>query len=164
MEMNKTEFIDQGKLDELSLQARQSPRMRKNYNFHHSNEEPCHRLLNAVEPGSYIRPHRHLDTHKDETLMIIRGRMGLVTFDPIGNIEDKEIFEPTGQRMMVNIPHGTFHTWISLAEGSVFFEAKAGPFRELTEDEKAPWAPGEGDNGVDAYLASLKALFEQGRV
>jgi len=164
MKMNGTEFIDQRKLDELSLQAKNSPRMRKNYNFHHSDEEICHRLLNAMEPGSYIRPHRHLDTNKDETLVVIRGKMGLIIFDLDGKIKDQSIFEPAGDRMMVNIPHGIFHTWISLEEGSVFFEAKAGPFRVLTEEEKAPWAPGEGEEGVDRYLASLKGLLEQGGV
>jgi len=142
------------------MQAKQSPRMRKNYNFHHSDEDICHRLLNAMEPGSYIQPHRHLDRNKDETLIAIRGKMGLVVFDDSGNIEAKAILEPAGRATVVNIPYGKFHTWISLKKQSVFFESKAGPFLPLTKEERASWAPAEEDKESAAYLASLEELFE----
>jgi cupin fold WbuC family metalloprotein len=147
-------------LDEISIQAKQSPRLRKNYNFHHSEGEICHRLLNAMEPGSYIQPHRHLDRNKDETLVVIRGKMGLILFDDHGNIEEKAVLELADHAMIVNIPHGKFHTWISFEERSIFFESKAGPFLPLTEEEKAFWAPKEGDASSAEYLASLKKQFE----
>jgi cupin fold WbuC family metalloprotein len=160
MKKTPTEFIDRQRLDGLSLQAKQSPRLRKNLNFHPSDEDACHRLLNAVEPDSYIQPHRHLDMNKEETLIVVRGKMGLVLFDDHGNVDGASILSPAGNVAMVNIPHGTFHTWVSLEEGSVFFEAKAGPYRPLSRDEKAPWAPGEGDESSTGYLASLKKLLE----
>ncbi len=160
--MAGAEFIGLQKLDELSLQAQQSPRKRINYNLHHSDEAACHRLLNAMEPDSYIQPHRHLEKDKDETLIVLRGEMGLILFDEQGNIEGKALLGPARDRMVVNIPHGTFHAWISLEERSVFFEAKAGPYRPLTRSEKAAWAPGEGEESSAAYLASLKRLFEPG--
>ena len=163
MKMAGCEFIDRQKLDEISLQAERSPRRRKNYNFHRSDEAICHRLLNAMEPDSYIQPHRHLAREKDETLIVVRGKMGLVLFDEQGSITKKALLEPEGDVMMVNIPAGTFHTWISLEARSVFFEAKAGPFRPLTQDEKAPWAPGEGEELSAGYLASLKRLFGSGK-
>ena len=161
--LTKTEFITQETLDWISGQAKQSPRLRKNYNFHASDEDTCHRLLNAMEPDSYIQPHRHLDSNKDETLVAIRGKVGLIMFDSDGAITEKVSLEPAGNILMVNIPHGTFHTMISLEEGSVFFEAKAGPFVPLTRDERAPWAPEEGAESSSAYLASLKQLFELSR-
>ena len=85
--------------------------------------------------------------------------MGLIIFDNDGTIEEKALLEPTGNLMMANIPHGTFHTLISLDEPSVFFEAKAGPFIPLSQDEKAHWAPKEGDESSAEYLRSLKNLF-----
>ena len=157
--LTKAEFISQQILDQLSLQAKQSPRLRKNYNFHSSDGDICHRLLNAMEPDSYIQPHRHSDINKDETLAVIRGKMGLIIFDDDGTIKEKALLEPTGTVMMANIPHGTFHTLISLDGPSVFFESKAGPFIPLTQDEKAPWAPQEGDESSTEYLGSLKKLF-----
>lgn len=125
--MNKTEFVSQKTLDVVTSQAKKSSRLRKNYNFHCSDNDPCHRLLNAMEPDSYIQPHRHLDVNKDETLIVIRGKMGLIIFDDDGNIEEKAILEPNGDVVLVNIPHGRYHTWLSLEENSVFLEAKAGP-------------------------------------
>ncbi len=157
---SETQWITHQILDEISLQAKQSPRLRKNYNFHHSDEDICHRLLNAMEPGSYIQPHRHLDANKDETLIVIRGEMGLIIFDDDGNMEEKSLLKPGGHTMMVNIPHGKFHTWVSFTERSVFFESKAGPFLPLSQEEKAFWAPLEGDESSAGYLASLKKLFE----
>jgi len=157
--LTKAELISQQILDQLSLQAKQSPRLRKNYNFHTSDVDICHRLLNAMEPDSYIQPHRHLAINKDETLAVIRGKMGLIIFDNDGDIEEMALLEPTGNVMMANIPHGTFHTLISLDEPSVFFESKAGPFIPLTQDEKAHWAPEEGDVSSTEYLRSLKKLF-----
>ena len=157
--LTKAEFISQQILDQLSLQAKQSPRLRKNYNFHTSDGDICHRLLNAMEPDSYIQPHRHSDINKDETLAVIRGKMGLIIFADDGTIREKALLESTGTVMMANIPHGTFHTLISLDEPSVFFESKAGPFIPLTQDEKAPWAPQEGDVSSTEYLGSLKKLF-----
>ena len=98
--------------------------------------------------------------NKDETLIVIRGKMGLILFDDHGNIEEKALLELADHAMMVNIPHGKFHTWISFEERSVFFESKAGPYLPLTEEEKAFWAPKEGDESSAGYLASLKKLFE----
>jgi cupin fold WbuC family metalloprotein len=157
--MSKVEFIDQKKLDDISLQAKLSPRLRKNYNFHHADHEICHRLLNAMEPDSYIQPHRHIDVNKDETLIVVRGLMAIIIFDDNGKIEEKLIMEPNGTFIMASIPHGKYHTWLSLKEQSVFFEAKGGPFMPLTQEEKAPWAPEEGNDKAKAYLAFLKKQF-----
>ena len=89
--LTKAEFISQQILDQLSLQAKQSTRLRKNYNFHISDGDICHRLLNAMEPDSYIQPHRHSDINKDETLAVIRGKMGLIIFDNDGTIKEKAL-------------------------------------------------------------------------
>jgi cupin fold WbuC family metalloprotein len=82
--MTPFRIIDQALLDATSERARQSPRLRMNHNFHAGNEAACHRLLNAVEPGSYCPPHRHLDPDKHEGIVILRGCLGLVFFDETG--------------------------------------------------------------------------------
>ena len=65
-------IIDKQLLDKTNEQAKQSPRLRMNYNFHERLDDPVNRLLNAMEPGSYIRPHRHLDPDKDEIFLLLR--------------------------------------------------------------------------------------------
>ncbi|MBA2689351.1 MAG: WbuC family cupin fold metalloprotein [Burkholderiales bacterium] len=146
-------------LRDLTLLAQASPRRRKNHNFHAKEDAACQRLLNAVEPDSYIAPHRHLNPAKDETILLLCGRIGLVLFDESGGVTGDAVLDVAASRFGVTVPPGTFHTLISLAPGSVFFEAKAGPYLPLTEQERAPWAPHEGARAAVAYLATLRKRF-----
>jgi len=152
-------LIDKQLLDETSEAARASPRRRRNHNFHVSEAEGANRLLNAVEPGSYIQPHRHFDPNKDETFVVVRGRFGLVLFDQTGNVARTAILAAGADAVGANIPHGTYHTLVSLQQGSVFFEAKAGPYAPISDAERAPWAPREGESKAAQYLAELERLF-----
>jgi len=149
-------IIDQALLDRLSAEAREIPRLRKNFNLHPSDDFCCHRLLNAMEPGSYIRPHRHLDPLKDESIVMVRGRMGLISFDEKGEVIGSYILTAGGGNVAVDVPHGQFHTIISLENGSVFFESKAGPYLPLSEEEKARWSPAEGSPETASYLERLE--------
>lgn len=152
-------WIDNEVLTRLSDVARASPRLRKNLNFHPDDAFVSHRLLNAIEPGSYIAPHRHLDPHKDETIIVLRGRLGVVLFDADGGIRESAALTAGGPCCGIDIPHGAFHSLVALDPGCVMFEAKAGPYQPLTVDERATWAPGEGDPGVAAYLEGLVRRF-----
>jgi cupin fold WbuC family metalloprotein len=152
-------LIDAGLLGAVTDQARASPRRRKNYNFHAQEADPANRLLNAMEPGSYVQPHRHLDPTKDETFIVVRGRFGLVLFDGDGAVARTAVLAASGDAIGADVPYGTYHTLISLESGSVFFEAKAGPYRPIGEQERAPWAPPEGDPRAAAYLADLERRF-----
>ena len=153
------ESIDTDLLNRVSAAARDSVRLRKNHNFHSSDSDCCHRLLNAVEPGSYVVPHRHIDPNKDETFVVLRGRFGLILFDTEGAITHKFVLDSAGPGFGITIPHGTFHSIISLQPGSVFFESKAGPYAPLTSEELADWAPREQEAGATPYLTRLEALF-----
>ncbi len=154
-------IIDWKMLDRLSLEAGNSPRLRKNYNLHPSDDFCCHRLFNAIEPGSFVRPHRHLDPAKDETMVTVRGRLGVVAFDDGGIVLNSVVIGPGEPSMAVDIPHGVFHTVVSLERGTVFFESKAGPFLSLTDDEKGVWAPAEGDPEAAAYLLLMEKVLKQ---
>ena len=67
-------------LDALSGQAKENPRQRQHRNIHQSYKDASQRLFNAIEPGSYIRPHKHAADPRDELLIAVRGLMALVTF------------------------------------------------------------------------------------
>lgn len=150
-------LIDQALLDELCAEAAASPRRRKNRNFHPYDDHPAHRLLNAMQPDSYIPPHRHLDPDKDETFVVLRGLLGLVLFDDAGVVARSARVGAGGAAIGVDIPHGTWHTAIALEPDTVFLEAKAGPYLPFTEAERAPWAPAENSPEAAPYLAALKA-------
>jgi cupin fold WbuC family metalloprotein len=139
--------------------ARNSPRLRKNHNLHDSDTSACHRLFNGIEPGSYIRPHRHLHEDKDETFLIVKGSLGIVTFDADGAVTGSALLSAASGNVAADIPHGVYHTAVALETGTIFFEAKAGPYLPLAEEEKGSFAPEEGSPGAAAYLKSLTDLF-----
>ena len=69
-------------LDELTGRAKASARLRMKYNFYQSLGEKCHRFLNAVEPGTEVPIHRH--STKDETFVLLRGRVRVTTHNDDG--------------------------------------------------------------------------------
>lgn len=145
-------------LDTLVADARANPRRRRNLNIHSSEQAACQRLFNAIEPDSYVPPHRHLDPAKDETFVWIRGRLGVIEFDTTGRIADIAVLGPA-ESVSVTIPSGAFHAIFALEPGSIFFESKAGPYNPLAPAEKAAWAPAEGSPECAAYLAGLKTMI-----
>lgn len=155
-------LIDRALLAEVSAEAQAHPRRRKNRNFHVADEAPGHRLLNAIEPGSYVMPHRHQDPAKGETMICLQGRLGLVEFDVHGQVVGTAVLAPGSDCLGVDIPPGVFHSVLALERGTVFLEAKAGPYRALTAEERASWAPAEGESAVEAYGRMLRALFGAG--
>ena len=157
--MKPITLIDAALLDATTGRARTSARRRMNHNFHASDADPANRLLNAIEPGSYVAPHRHLDAAKDETFVVLRGRFGLVCFDEGGAITNAALLDAQGPVVGADVPSGTFHTLLSLAPGSIFFEVKAGPYVRIADKDWAPWAPREGEPEAAAYLAQLETLF-----
>lgn len=157
--MLSIELIDTALLDKTSAAAQSVPRRRKNYNFHEHEADRCNRLLNAIEPGSYVQPHCHAEPEKAETLVVVRGELGLIVFDQAGNPLSRCRVAPGSSCVGVNIPHGVWHTVLALQTGTVFFESKAGPYCPLAPSEIATWAPAEGTAEASALLDQWRASF-----
>ena len=157
--MTKTRLIDQRLLTQTAQLAREGARLRKNANFHPADDFPAHRLINAMQPGSYVRPHRHLDPSKDETIVVLQGRFGYLSFDDKGHIAEAIELAPGGPVLGIDIPHGTVHTILALEPDSVFFEAKAGPFVPLSDAEIASWSPAEGSDEAQQLWHTWRARF-----
>ena len=124
--------IDKNLLDQVTEQAKASPRLRMNYNFHQSLEEKCHRFLNAVEPGTVVPIHRH--PTKDESFVILRGKVRVTTHNDDGSIIEDVVLTQESGNYGVDIPKNVWHKLESLEPGSVIFECKEGPFVEHEED------------------------------
>ena len=124
--------IDRQLLDTVSEQAKTSPRLRMNYNFHQSLDEKCHRFLNAVEPGTVVPIHKH--PTKDETFVILRGKVKVTTHNDDGSIIESVVLCAEEGRYGVNILKGVWHTLESLESGSCIFECKEGPCVEHEVD------------------------------
>ena len=123
--MKHIEIIDTQLLNEVSEQAKASPRLRMNYNFHPSLDDKCHRMLNALELGTEIPIHRH--PTKDETFVILYGKVKVTTYNDKGKLEDYVILSQEDGLYGVNIPKNVWHTLEALVS-SMLFECKEGPF------------------------------------
>ena len=154
------QIIDRDRLDQLSRAAAESERRRKNLNLHGDNADVCQRLFNAMEPGAYIRPHRHLDPPKAECFLAIRGRMALVVFADNGDIERVVLFGSGCEALAVDLPAGSWHSMVALEPGSIFFETKPGPYTPHAAKDLAPWAPAEGTPEAIDFLAGLMAAVD----
>lgn len=119
-------LIDDLLLNRVSAQAKDSPRLRMNYNFHQSLEDKCHRMLNAVEPGTEVPIHRH--PTKDESFVILRGKVRSTTYNDDGSVIESVVLCAEDGIYGVDIPKNIWHRLESLEPNSVIFECKEGPF------------------------------------
>ena len=149
-------------LNDLTGQAKNSPRLRQHRNIHQSYQDACQRLFNAIEPGSYIRPHRHASEPREELLIAIRGSMALITFDDKGSVTGILRFgsEKHGSDLAAGaeVASSTWHTVIALEAGCVLLEVKAGPFDPNQPKDLAMWAPEEGSAMAQGYLQVIAEL------
>ena len=122
-------LIDEQLLDSVTAQAKESVRLRMNYNFHDRLDAPAQRLLNALEPETVLPIHHHTETA--ETYVLLRGRMKVLYFDDKKNLVEECELNPKKGRYGVHIPKGQWHTIEVLESGTVLFEVKDGPYRPL---------------------------------
>ena len=131
-------------INEISNKAKTSVRKRCNYNFHRSYRDSIQRFLNALEPDTYLRPHKHENPDKIEIFLILGGKVLIVEFDDDGAIVDHTVLDFERGNKGVEISPGTWHSFIALQQGSVLYEIKEGPFDKETDKTFAEWAPEEG--------------------
>ena len=124
-------IIDDNLVDALAQQAKESPRLRMNYNFHQSLQDKCHRFLNALEPGTQVPVHHH--PTKDETFVILRGRVRVLTYNDQGEVVESCVLSHEDGLYGVDIPKNVWHS-LECLESSVLLECKEGPFVEHEVD------------------------------
>lgn len=118
-------LIDNLLLNKVSEQAKTSPRLRMNYNFHEDLSDKCQRLLNALEPGTIMPIHHH---KVDEIWVVLRGRLRLTIHNDQGEVIESYELSPSFGRYGANIPAGAWHSLECLESGTVLLECKEGPF------------------------------------
>src|SRR4051794_35181496 len=127
----------------------------------HEHAEQLQRMLNAVEPGSYVRPHRHVDPDKPEAFVALRGIALVVRFDDSGAAVEGILGDADGPVRGAEVPPGAWDMFLALRSGTVLFEVTQGPYDAATNKQFAPWAPEEADRReASAYVAELRQHFE----
>ena len=122
--------IDKLLIERLFEQAKESPRLRMNYDLRTSSADTSQRMLNALLPGTEVPIHRHEST--TETVVCLSGRLVEMIYEelPDGSFQEvsKHILCPSEGKYGIQIPASAWHT-IQVLEPSVIFEAKDGAYK-----------------------------------
>lgn len=125
--------IDNKILDDLSAQAKASPRLRMAMDLRNSPEDSSQRMLNALEPGTVMPIHRHHAS--SESVVLLRGKIEWVFYDDKGNVTERVTLDANGEPRMINVERDRWHSLVCLESGSVLYESKNGAYQPLEPDE-----------------------------
>lgn len=142
--MNPTSIariIESEKLTQLSQIAGTLPRGRKNLNVHKDLNAPVQRLFNAMEPSTYVRPHRHSRQNGWELMLRVRGTFSIILFNDEGKVIERITLNGLGGPIAAEVPADTWHSVVSLETCTVMFEVKEGPYCPVEDKDFASWAP-----------------------
>ena len=140
-------IFDNNFLDGLLQQAKESPRLRQNYDLRNSSKDTSQRMLNALQPGTQVPIHRHETTA--ETVVCLRGKLEEIIYEEVveyikdndaksfdgGDMMRKVSYRETARYLLsptegnhgMQIPPNTWHS-INVIEPSIIFEAKDGKY------------------------------------
>lgn len=156
--------LSQELLDNIAQQARSSPRLRQNYNFHDLSEK-VQRFVNVLQPGTYIRPHRHCrvtPVNGFEFFLVCQGELGIIIMDESGQIEAQELVSANGAVRGIELPELTYHTLVALAPDTVILELKEGPYDPSTDKEFISTFPTEGTAAAKQLVEIWSGYFKRG--
>ncbi|HWQ10641.1 MAG TPA: WbuC family cupin fold metalloprotein, partial [Holophaga sp.] len=144
-----------------SRDAAANPRRREIHRFHGDDASVLHRMLNALQPGTYVRPHRHLAPPKDEAFVLLAGRMGFIAFGDDGTFgrEDCVVLDRATGVLVVEVVAGCWHAILALDPDTVVFEVKPGPYSPVSDKDFAAFAPAENDPASLVYLKATEDRF-----
>lgn len=153
--------VDAALLAAKAADARANARLRDMHRFHAADAENPHRMVNTLQPGSYVRPHRHLSPAKSESFVLLTGSLGHVVFADDGSFTaaDCVVLDRARGVLAVDVRPGLWHAVLALVPDTAVFEIKPGPYAPLGDKDFAPFAPAEGSSGAAAYLAALEDRF-----
>lgn len=141
-------IVDREFMDRLTERAKACERKRAHFNFHASLDENIHRLCMGGEPGTYIRPHRHLAGDKWELFTVLRGKIVILIFADDYIVSKRVELTAGGDSCAIEIPASCWHAFASLQSGSIVMEVKKGPYMPPVEEDWMPGTPAEGEAGA----------------
>lgn len=144
------EMIEQG------LRAsRESSRLRMIFPIHRQQNAEVQRMINFLQPGTYIRPHLHPMPHASESIVVIKGAIRFFTFDDSGNKLSDQLLKSAPIPGVLDIEPGTWHSFVVLEKDTIIFECKKGPYSTETDKKFAEWAPAERDQQAKSWMEKL---------
>lgn len=148
-------ILTKSMLDHLIAESRKSPRKRIILPLHKSSDSNPQRMLNCLQPGTCIVPHRHLSPPKPETFILLRGKLCVILFKDTGEVLSSHLLSPEGPNFGFDLEPGPYHTIIPLQQDTVILEIKSGPYDPASDKDFAPWAPAEDSPEASGYMEEL---------
>lgn len=150
--------IDRELVRRKAEDARRNPRRREIHVLHRGDADTLHRMLNALQPGTYVRPHRHVDPPKAEAFVVLQGAAAFVPFLDGGTIDVDGLTLLDRERgaLAVDCREGIWHCFLALEPDTVLYEVKPGPYDAASDKDFAPWAPEEGSPEAEDYRERLE--------
>jgi cupin fold WbuC family metalloprotein len=161
MQTSPIKRLDRKSIDCIASQARQSPRLRQNYNFHDSAER-VQRFINILQPGTYVRPHRHCrdrGVNGFEFFLVCQGALGMIVMSDRGEIVATELVSAGGKVWAIELPEATYHTIVALTPDTMILELKEGPYDSSTDKEFLDEFPAEGTNAAKQLVREWEKFF-----
>lgn len=146
-------LLDSTLFDGLHRAAKESPRRRSHHNLHPELSDPVQRLCIALEPSTYLRPHRHPQSNKWELMLVLGGRVGLLLFDDEGKVIRRIELTVDGPVPGLEIPPNTWHSLFPINGPALILEIKEGPYLPTAPENFALWSPEEGSSSAPVFVA-----------
>jgi cupin fold WbuC family metalloprotein len=153
--------LDQDLFDAVAAAASAAPRRRLNHNLHAA-PDLVQRFLNVLQPGTYVRPHRHLRDIPGagfECFLVLQGAIGLLLFDAAGALIGLERLDSAGPLKGIELAEGAYHALVALSSDAVMFELKQGPYQPSADKDFLAGFPLEGTPEASLQERRWRALF-----
>lgn len=138
--------------------SRKSARGRMILPVHRTQDALVQRMLNFLQPGTYIRPHMHPLDHAVESIIIIQGALSFFIYDDAGNVKQHFYLNNKDSGSLIDIEPRIWHSFIVTSPDTVIFEVKRGPYNSQTDKTFAGWAPEEGSDKANDFLLFLEQI------
>jgi len=151
-------FVPENRQIEKGIRAsRKSERKRIILPIHRKQNAPVQRMLNFLQPGTYIRPHLHPRPGASEALMVYQGAVKFILFNDDGTAQQH--FKMSRDKyFMTDIEAGVWHSFVVLEPDTILFEVKMGPYNPQKDKTFAHWAPEESDGKAELYVRKMESL------
>ena len=144
--------LNEGQIERGLAASRESHRKRIILPIHRKQEAEVQRMINFLQPGTYIRPHKHTMPYASESIVLLQGSIRFFTFDDNGDVLTDHKLRSIPVPGVMDIEPETWHSFLVLEPDTIIFECKKGPYNAKTDKEFALWAPEEGDEKVAQFM------------
>lgn len=148
--------VDEEQIERGIAASRGSRRRRIILPLHRRQEAPVQRMVNFLQPDTYIRPHLHPREDATESITMMQGRICFLVFDEEGSIEQMIPLGGEGEPRVIDLEPRVWHSFLVMEDDTVIFESKMGPYDTERDKTFAAWSPEEGTDEAMAWIREMK--------